>query len=1019
MKPLLLTLQAFGPFAGKESLDFAALGSNPLFLINGATGAGKSSILDAICFALYGQTTGAEREPSQMRCDFSEPSLLTEVNLEFALGTKHYRVRRVPQQNKPKTHGEGITNHAPEAQFWELDGTKDGNLLVSKKVTDATQAIKELIGLDVEQFRQVMVLPQGKFRELLLADSSDRQKIFSQLFQASIYKRIEESLKSRASGIKQAVENHQNQIRGILQAAEVNTENEVSDSLATLAPELSVALDVRTKAETEKKASETAKEQAEWLVKRLDEFSHKQEQLAEYVEQESVINAKQQKLDKAINARAVKPMFASMQAEEGSLDSLEKALASSADQWKQAELRQVTSVQAFNLAKTNAKELGELTKQQLTLEQLEKQYHELQQAQERLTIADEDLNASKMVLTQNQQQQATLNNELEVAEQSTQTLQGELENLAGQQILLSQLDTQLAERRQLEISRDLETERAESEIICQQNYRVAQESFKQAEVSAKKTEMSWHAGQAALLSRELKQDEPCPVCGSVEHPSPAADNSELTDKSAVDKARAVAETARRVMDNSREGLDTAASALTQTRAERERLAILLGPLASEPLAVLQAKHSANVEALNTLLDKQDLQRQLQARVAVVKAEQVLLKKTLETLADEVSEHNEKVVRIRAGVDQLLSVLSQVLHKPDAITEQLAAVALHMRRLSQTLEVAEKAQADIRSECDKAAAQHAALEKQLIEQAKQTSEATAAWHEALADSLFVTVDDFRLAVLAENEQLELKQTIEGYRTELSAIKGAVQQIQADIAERTRPDLIAIEAALNEKNELYNSADTLWRTLEARSNQLKDIQVKLERAHKKNESLEAEYKITGTLSDVANGQTGNKISLQRFVLSVLLDDVLIQASQRLNLMSKGRYQLVRKEDRAKGNKASGLELEVEDSYSGKTRSVATLSGGESFLAALSLALGLSDVVQSYAGGIKLDALFIDEGFGSLDPESLDLAVRTLIDLQASGRMIGIISHVSELKEQMALRVDVESGRGGSHITINVAA
>ena len=211
MKPLSLTLQAFGPFAGKESLDFAALGSNPLFLINGATGAGKSSILDAICFALYGQTTGAERDPAQMRCDFSESSLLTEVNLEFALGTKHYRVRRVPQQNKPKTHGEGITNHAPEAQFWELDGTKDGNLLVSKKVTDATQAIKELIGLDVEQFRQVMVLPQGKFRELLLADSSDRQKIFSQLFQASIYKRIEESLKSRASGIKQAVENHQNQ----------------------------------------------------------------------------------------------------------------------------------------------------------------------------------------------------------------------------------------------------------------------------------------------------------------------------------------------------------------------------------------------------------------------------------------------------------------------------------------------------------------------------------------------------------------------------------------------------------------------------------------------------------------------------------------------------------------------------------------------------------------------------------------------------------------------------------------
>ena len=187
----------------------------------------------------------------------------------------------------------------------------------------------------------------------------------------------------------------------------------------------------------------------------------------------------------------------------------------------------------------------------------------------------------------------------------------------------------------------------------------------------------------------------------------------------------------------------------------------------------------------------------------------------------------------------------------------------------------------------------------------------------------------------------------------------------------------------------------------------------RSHEKNKELEAQYRIYGTLSDVANGQTGNRISLQRFVLSVLLDDVLIQASQRLHIMSNGRYQLVRKEDRTRGNRASGLDLEVEDGYTGKNRSVATLSGGESFMAALSLALGLSDVVQSYAGGIKLDTLFIDEGFGSLDPESLDLAIRTLIDLQATGRMIGIISHVSELKEQMALRLDVISSKNGSSI------
>ncbi len=187
------------------------------------------------------------------------------------------------------------------------------------------------------------------------------------------------------------------------------------------------------------------------------------------------------------------------------------------------------------------------------------------------------------------------------------------------------------------------------------------------------------------------------------------------------------------------------------------------------------------------------------------------------------------------------------------------------------------------------------------------------------------------------------------------------------------------------------------------------------YQKNRALEAEYQVVGTLSDIANGKTGAKVSLHRFVLGVLLDDVLLQASQRLMKMSRGRYLLKRKEERAKGNVGSGLDLMVEDSYSGKWRDVATLSGGESFMAALSLALGLSDVVQSYSGGIRLDTLFIDEGFGSLDPESLDLAIQTLIDLQQGGRTIGIISHVTELKEQIGLRLDVLATRMGSTLRL----
>ncbi|MEP4546652.1 MAG: SMC family ATPase, partial [Saccharospirillum sp.] len=196
---------------------------------------------------------------------------------------------------------------------------------------------------------------------------------------------------------------------------------------------------------------------------------------------------------------------------------------------------------------------------------------------------------------------------------------------------------------------------------------------------------------------------------------------------------------------------------------------------------------------------------------------------------------------------------------------------------------------------------------------------------------------------------------------------------------------------------------------------DVKKRMAETLQKIKQLEADYGVTGTLAEVASGKNGQRISLQRFVLSVLLDDVLIEASHRLTTMSKGRYQLLRRQDRTKGNVASGLDLDVEDAYTGKSRPVSTLSGGESFMAALALALGLSDVVQAYAGGIRLDALFIDEGFGSLDPDSLDLAIETLMELRANGRSVGIISHVSELKEQIPQRIDVRPSQAGSRIEI----
>lgn len=1015
MKPLLLKLQAFGPFAAKESINFSALGHNPLFLINGPTGAGKSTILDAICFALYGQTTGAEREPSQMRCDVAEASLLTEVSLDFSLGVKKYRVRRVPQQDKPKTRGEGSTSHNPEAQLWELDGSDTGVLLVARKVNDASSHIKELIGLDVEQFRQVMVLPQGKFRELLLADSSEREKIFSQLFQTQMYKRLEELLKSKASGIKHDVERHQSEIRGILQVAELNTEAEVTAALAQLQPLLAAAVQARAATQADRKASETLQEQALQLQKRFIVLAQQQQLLAQKTALAPAIESQQRLLDKALNADVIRPLFNNTSAAAIALEKLEQQLASNDAELTVALQQAAATEQALLLAQGQAEALPQLRKQEMNFQQLQQQSLQLNGAGEELVAVAATLATVEEHIADKRQTQLALSTERDAGEAAVARLSLQLEGLAEQKMGIDRLSTQLELRAELELNRTQQRQQIAHESRAQHAFQASEITFASAQTASKNTELNWHAGQAALLARELQRGECCPVCGSLEHPQPAAGDSELVDKGAVDQSRALTNTTREALELSRQHLQQANNALVQTAATIQRFTIELGPQAEEPLALLQQKHADQLKELTSLAAKQDQRRQLQLRGEAIKPQQAKLELELTALNRQLASRNEDVVRVRTEVERLTALLPAALRERGALSQALAAVVTSIAQLSANLSAAQQAQVTARSNSDKSSSRQQAFEQQHREQCLQQSASTATWQRALATSLFTSEADFQQALLETQAQKSLQADIGSYRSALDALRGAVEQMQAEVAQAQQPDLAAIDAALASSVERHNVADSAWLTLEQRSQQLLDIERKLARAHRENEALEAEYAVIGTLSEVANGQTGNKISLQRFVLSVLLDDVLIQASQRLNVMSKGRYRLLRKEDRAKGNKASGLELEVEDSYSGKTRSVATLSGGESFLAALSLALGLSDVVQSYAGGIKLDTLFIDEGFGSLDSESLDLALRTLIDLQASGRTIGIISHVSELKEQMALRVDVISERQSSRIAI----
>lgn len=1029
MKPLKLTIQAFGPFVDKEVIDFTKLGNSPLFLINGPTGSGKSSILDAICFALYGKTTGNEREAAQMRCDQANPKTLTEIIFDFSLGDKQYRVSRSPTQERAKSRGEGLTEHNGEAHLWEIDSAGETSLIVTKKLKEVTDAIEYITGLNVEQFRQVMVLPQGKFRELLLADSADREKIFSKLFQTNIYKRIEESLKTKAISINNDKKAHDNQIKGILESADLSTEDELKNELDLISPELTEA---KKHKEAKNKALQielTKKESAETLLKQYAGHATTQSDINEKEKIKPEIERNKKNLKSAINAQKITPVYDELIRLQKEQQQLTEGFKAAELQGKKLELAYEKSSGDLKESKDKSKETDALKLAVNELKQYETKVDKLEKTRKTEKQSELNYKTNHQKALNKQHELETQNQNKQLLEKRTDQIQKNLTELGAKQLELQELDLQKQLLQKLELKRTESTELVKQQKVSQKQFESLEQKFEFSSRFAKQQELHWHTGQAANLAKELRQDEPCPVCGSLEHPDPARfvggdlvdemeEQKELVTLKQVEHARHQAEENRTVMQNTANKLNDLSSQIEQLNKVIDDLEKELGR------TVLEVSDDENNK---DIYHKYDI---LNNEVEI-----------LEKSKQELKEIEEKLARFDVNIEKLNSELlkAQALSDADKITHKLNQAAVETieqelpeqyrdkSTLTETIQQNEKkiltlaeyletAQTNF-DECKTNITKHETHLKGLTagdeKLSNQLRKAETNWKTKIQSSSFDSEDEYKSVMLTELEQEELSNIISAYNDELTHLKGQLAQQERALKDSVKPDLEVIKRSCDEEQVAYKEAENTWKKLDARVNQLKAVKAKLKKAHDKSEKLEEEYAIYGTLSNVANGRTGNNVSLQRFVLSVLLDDVLIEASRRLSIMTRGQYQLLRRQDKSKGNKASGLELDVDDAYTGKTRSVATLSGGESFMAALALALGLSDVVQAYAGGIKLDTLFIDEGFGSLDQESLDLAIRTLIDLQATGRTIGIISHVSELKEQMALRLDVISSKTGSRI------
>jgi exonuclease SbcC len=959
MQPRKLEMTAFGPFPATEIIDFTQLGPNPLFLINGPTGSGKTTILDAICFALYGKTTGNERDGAQMRCDLAAADCLCELIFTFSLGERNFEIRRVPEQQRPKARGEGFTEQKPEAQLIELLSDNSSKLLVANKVSEATRAIEELTGLTVEQFRQVMVLPQGQFRQLLLAESGEREKILSRLFQTHLYQRLEERLKGLAKVVRDEREALLLRQQGILEGAGVETYEQVGKELIELKPQVLVAQRVKQQTDINWSQAELELKQALRLRDDFAQLETLQQQLESLHKRQLLIADDRQRLQRARLAQEIEKYYLKYNSQRQEQEKLKQRCALLTEQQ------------------------GPLTQH---LEEMTLQAEQLPALQQTL----EDKREQLRILAHYRQSYLQLEQQLELQKQAQQRVQAVkvASDLLCCQEFLRSIEIFEAKTAQL---KTLQEQLKQSEV----NGQALKADLLRLEKQVAQTELAWHLGQAAIIAAELQDQQPCPVCGSLDHPNKAYSATELPNYQLLESLRQQGQRMRQELDAARDNYLVLKHQKQELETELERLHI----------------DQENTDSAAQRAQIQQLERELQH----CGEPKLVDSANADDLNLLLAQRKENLASLSGAIKQAMNAIPDPYRKPQVLEDEEKKLTDDIEKIEGQIQIILRQKQQAENELRASQEHLKRLTDDLADLSERLLLSETSWLDTLKQSDFVSQQQFLDALLPTDELRTLETRLREYDSRVEQLNGALTQQQDRLKDAIVPDLEQLKNRVEHATQEKNAAENTWQHLSNRQQVLMQTQKKLETTAAQLTELDSRYAIVGTLSDVANGQTGHKISLQRFVLSVLLEDVLLEANRRLTLMSKGRYHLLRKEERAKGNKASGLELLVEDGYSGKLRPVATLSGGESFLAALSLALGLSEVVQGYAGGIRLEALFIDEGFGSLDSEALELAIRALSDLRSSGRMIGVISHVAELKEQIPLRIDVASSRLGSSTTI----
>ena len=920
MRPLKLTIAGFGPYAGTQKLDFELLGSSGLYLITGDTGAGKTTIFDAITFALFGEASGDNRSADMLRSKYARAEDPTVVELTFAYNGKEYTVRRNPEYERAKKSGTGTTKQPADAQLTYTDGR------VVTKLKEVDKAIRSIIGLTREQFAQVAMISQGDFRKLLQADTKERQKIFRDIFGTGLYVTLQDQLKSKAAEVRSQREYALASIEQYIEGIVCHEDS-------------SLAIDARKARNGELPITEVQ----ELLEKLLEEDASQQEKLNERsaqmdVQMESVV---------AQLTRAEAYQTAKKSLDEKTADEREKS----------ADLERLGA--ELTAARATVPEQEQLSRDITALELLLPSYDELETKRKDLS---EKENAIKTAVTAQENAQSSktaLREELNTLQEERKTLDSasvEKEKLQARQQTLTERKEKFGK---LMAAADALAEEKKTLTKLQSDYLAAEEKSLQLKQEFDTKNKAFLDEQAGIIASSLSVGMPCPVCGSLEHPNLAVISESAPTEADVKQAKTDYETAQKKTEQASGKASTQRGVVTTAEENlRKESADLLGEVALESVKAEAEKHEVSL--------KEELAEGKQ-RIAE---------------AEKKEKRKAELDKLIPGKEKSLADAEQAL---SAAKEQIAALTAAAAELT---------------------AQVTALQEKLT----------------FAD---------KKAVLNEREVLEKKQAdLKSARTkaeadyntckeELAAVRASIAELDKQLVEIPAVDAEMLKIQKDELTTQKTIVNAALKNIHARLNTNTAARTNISDKEKEVAELEARYTWMKALSDTANGNVSgkDKIMLETYIQTTYFDRILERANLRLRKMSGGQYDLERRKTADNKRAQSGLDLDIIDHINTTRRSVNTLSGGEAFLASLALALGLSDEVQM-STGIRLDTLFVDEGFGSLDSEALSKAYQTLAGLTEGNRLVGIISHVAELKEKIDRQIVVKKDRsGGSRAEIAV--